>query len=317
MQKIDNGMWYTWYDRKFDAKKYLYHYTSINAALKILDSEKLRFSMISRANDTIESKPKIEFPYDDSDSDIEEKISTVKDHIQNINKYHIALLCFSKDAPKSKNNAGKEKSQTSIDENQYYTDLSGRGFALPRMWAQYAEDNCGVCLMFNREKLLSEVNKQLSGFFIEAMDVTYKKNFECVKLDKELFDSIYLQLSQDKSILVMNSFLKDKANRDFVIYNYFTKSMDWKNENEFRILMCFDKSANAKFYYLNHIFDFLEGIIIGENTSETDENLISLLADASNHSQNKEKVTLTSKSKKVIPVKKLYFDLDGCHFFDK
>ena len=84
----------------FDYNKYLYHYTGIEKAIKILYSSKLRFSEIQQTNDTSESK--IRIIYINKNGEImdenNEKIKKVNDYFR---KYHdiVRLLCFSLDQP--------------------------------------------------------------------------------------------------------------------------------------------------------------------------------------------------------------------------
>lgn len=51
--KIDNKAWLTLYDPDY--------FTSIDSAIKILYNGTLKFSKLNRTNDTLESKPKINF----------------------------------------------------------------------------------------------------------------------------------------------------------------------------------------------------------------------------------------------------------------
>ena len=54
-------VWNTWHDEHFDCDEYLYHYTSFEKTCKILFYNSLRFSTITRTNDTIEAKIKLKF----------------------------------------------------------------------------------------------------------------------------------------------------------------------------------------------------------------------------------------------------------------
>lgn len=54
-----SDVWYTWHDTEFDCEKYLYHYTSVEKASKILYYKTLRFLPIVNTNDTIESKVRL------------------------------------------------------------------------------------------------------------------------------------------------------------------------------------------------------------------------------------------------------------------
>ena len=129
--KICNEAWHTIFNPDFCEDKYLYHFTDIEKTIKILYGNALRFSKISTTNDTLESKPKIQSAHKDS-KDIFEAIN----HLASINKNYLQLLCFTKDLN------GTEDSPKG---SQVLTDYSGRGFSLPRMWAQYARNNTGIC----------------------------------------------------------------------------------------------------------------------------------------------------------------------------
>lgn len=59
MTHID--VWQTVFAGYFDTNKYLYHYTNIDKAIKIINSNNLRFSPITNTNDTSEAKRKIMF----------------------------------------------------------------------------------------------------------------------------------------------------------------------------------------------------------------------------------------------------------------
>ena len=56
----DFMIWMTLFETEFDNRAYLYHYTSFESACRILYGDSLKFSSLSRTNDTIEAKPKIQ-----------------------------------------------------------------------------------------------------------------------------------------------------------------------------------------------------------------------------------------------------------------
>ena len=59
-----SSIWKPLYVEDFDYEQYLYHYTSVEAAIKIISNNSLLFSRISNTNDTSESKMKIIFSQD-------------------------------------------------------------------------------------------------------------------------------------------------------------------------------------------------------------------------------------------------------------
>lgn len=128
---IDNKAWFTVFDEEFDSDKYLYHYTEFSKAFKILDGNCLKFSKINRTNDTLESKLKICFDKTNDNGFDYFQLSNLVQLFHEICSYNLQLLCFSMDK-KCKNN--------NVDELTKYSDYSGRGFAMPRMWAQYSNN---------------------------------------------------------------------------------------------------------------------------------------------------------------------------------
>lgn len=128
------NLWLTQFDPEFNRNMFLYHYTSFENACKILYDESLRFSSLSRSNDTLESKPKIKAKNINNEQDLKR----IFEHFDKINKSQIQLLCFSKDLSIEINQ---------INPSKIYDDYTGRGFALPRMWAQYGHNNSGVSII--------------------------------------------------------------------------------------------------------------------------------------------------------------------------
>lgn len=268
----------TIHDINFKEDFYLYHYTSFETVLKILFNNNLRFNNLYNLNDTTEYKPKIVFS----------KETTEKEQIcarcQSINR-HIKVCCFTQDNIKIKH---FPKSN-----NMYFTDRTGRGFALPRMWAQYAANNKGVCLIFNKSLLLTEIDKSFQ--IIKADSITYVERYKCFKFTPKAisdFKNQVLSRSTDDSIAASKFF---STYPDYIVQNYFTKLSDWRDEHEYRIALFSSDGENLTLHNLDH---YLEGIIIGENIDPTDEAILKKLLKKSTPMmkikfQNRE-ITLTN-----------------------
>ena len=244
---------------KVDPQKYLYHYTSISKAMKILYYETLRFSPITNTNDIFEQKPKLMF--DDSIYDDPELLKAEK-NIENYfqeNRNRVKILCFSRDNQSVNAN-------NSLTKDMQLANVIGRGFALPRMWAQYAENNEGVCLIINMKKLISKLNAE--GFKFIDKKVNYSSSYSSFKINAqeitELSKSIDNKVTDVMADLICN-------NSKYVKYNYFYKLNDWATENEYRIIILTNEDNSVK---IPKIFDFIEGIVIGNNTKEEDGYII-------------------------------------------
>lgn len=260
---IDNMAWFTAFDENFDSSKYLYHYTDINKAFKIIDGDSLKFSKISHTNDTLESKLKINF--DSINKDVHKKLVKWIQLFNDNYSSNLQLLCFSMDSDLKNNDVSN---LTSL------SDYSGRGFAMPRMWAQYASNNTGVCLVYNKQKITNLIERRLRTLLIHKSNVEYENQLFSYIFDKITIDQILDQSNLERTSSGFNiqchNFLKE--NMDFTIYNYFRKLDDWKGEKEFRFL-AFDEED----LYIKNSNDALVGVIIGEKTDITNERILCML----------------------------------------
>lgn len=228
--------------------RYLYHYTTIENCFKILYYKTLQFSSFSITNDILEQKPKV--CYSSMDVNMQEKYRKVKNMLLGRRK-KMQLLCFSQDIQKGANTATE-------------ADVTGRGFALPRMWAQYASKNQGVCLIINKKSMINQLKKLKISFYEKK--VKYCDALKVYPLDDKDVNDL------EKNI--ENPFVL--KNNDYIDANYFTKLKDWENEQEYRIAAFGNKTIK-----IENLFGFLEGIVIGANCDEVYGYLLSKLC--SNH----------------------------------
>lgn len=165
----------------FCNKEKLYHYTSLNSGLLILLSRTLRMSRPSKMNDINESYR----PTYASGCENEEVENEMKKYFQN---------SFTLD------------------------DWRVPGFAIPAMWGHYADKGRGMCLVFDKRKLLSRMKS--SGYC--QGKVCYRRNYDSsIKVKKD-----------------PQQFIKNNINKVF-----FTKSKDWAYEREYRVVCRSEKHA--------------------------------------------------------------------------
>lgn len=102
-------------------KKYLYHYTSFEAAVKIISSGKLLFSVLTRLNDINESCGP-------------------------------SLLArgTTKETQEAMKLLQRYKTLSFASDNKVV-----RGYDIPTMWGHYASRGSGACLVFEKESLLT------------------------------------------------------------------------------------------------------------------------------------------------------------------
>lgn len=266
---MNNDAFKTLHDVNYNDGSYLYHYSSFEKATKIFFYNNLRFSSIYQLNDTTEYKPKVVFY---KDSTINNEIITRCEEIN----HHIKICCFTQDNSKI--------TRLSKKNDLYFTDYTGRGFAFPRMWAQYAANNKGVCLIINKDKMEKYISDRLK--IINQGPVKYVERYKCFRFTQKAISDFQ---SQVLSRNVLDSVVAEKfmeTHPSYIEENYFTKLSDWKDENEYRIALF---SPNGENLTINNLRDYLEGIIIGENIDNVDEQILRDLL------------------KKKLPIKKIKF----------
>ncbi|MBD5542720.1 MAG: DUF2971 domain-containing protein [Lachnospiraceae bacterium] len=287
-------IWKPLYVDDFDCEKYLYHYTNFDTAIKIIHSNTLLFSSVSKTNDTSESKIKIGFEYSKTcNQDLyKDMIYKITDYLKKYTQI-VQLLCLSMDTKISESE--RKKYLAVMSHKDVYYDVSGRGFALPRMWAQYANNNEGVCFVFNKAKLLEQVKSKIA--FSKSATVKYKKFYNKYIITVDRMKSLYdkISLLENGSLTLLDMIQKDK---DFLNYNLFEKLDDWKNEHEYRIIALIDKKDSRM--PVSQMASYLEGIVVGEKMDKAYEQTIKLLSSSINPKCEVKRIQFDSRMCKVI-----------------
>lgn len=222
------------------AGKFIYHYTKLDTALeKILPNQKLRLSPLENMNDPQESHgwsgildrtPPVRLAYSE--------MPNVKSEFNEMLRKAVSkskIGCFS---------ASTAESYIGI-----LTD--GAGWCKGRMWAQYADNGRGVCLVFDKEKLVKMAKACFGEENVAARLVQYK-----------LCNEIFNNLPEPHNLVAANlegqveSYIIDNSDAIF-----FIKHSDWRDENEFRLLVRNTKGDETDL----PILGLLVGIITGIN----------------------------------------------------
>jgi hypothetical protein len=201
----------------------LCHYTRKDTALEIiLVNKEIKFSQLRFTNDPMDSMVR-PLPTFDSDvsGDIEAITSKTITLASNINPLASKIqldewkvLCLTKNLKPRIHKNGNDS-------------LFLKGYCRPHMWAQYAENNKGVCLIFDGRRLHENI-----------------KNYAVRKQCKIFHGSVsYKNAYITLDPLNVQNFLKygEKEIRDYYVKCYktifLTKYQDWKNESEYRWLI--------------------------------------------------------------------------------
>ena len=212
------------FKKQFNDTERLYHYTSFDNAMAIIATGKLRFSQLCNLNDINEAyRPEyIGIDKTASISDFDKGFSTLDKGV--ITK---AIQKF-------------QQISLSMDSDDNY------GFAISPMWGHYAQKGTGICIVFDKNKLIRKLNPDDYGI------VQYKK---------ERDGSIIIPLENTEDCTgYINSHKREI---------FFTKTSDWSYEQEFRIVKMSKRKTNR---YLD-IKDAIIAVII--NTNREGENILS------------------------------------------
>lgn len=229
-----------------NSAEYIYHYTKAETAINfILKNKNLKFSSFSKTNDPKETKEWFFIPGTNEGRDLKKYTPEYLSKILNPTlRGATNLLCFSKD---------KELTGNHLE------DTPNRGFCKPRMWAQYAENHTGVCLIFNFERFTKLFHERFS-------DKTYV--YDKVRYLDRLLADIQMEPAYIVNIDHLEKRGKDYCYDHLIKFNqrlYFEKAKDWENENEFRFVI-FECTDELYFEYQNS----LSGIIFGQDCNEED-----------------------------------------------
>lgn len=203
----------------------LYHYTKFDSFLKILDSMTLRSSPLSKMND--------------------------------LNEADLSGIDWSKDfllMYDAQNYVRTKCSVISFTQNYDVESNCREGANNPAMWAYYAENSGGVCIVLDREALIENNDDRLKNVFYTLEDVEYT----C-----EHNPHMEVQPGDCSNV------------SDLVHKNYkeifFKKDIVWKNESEVRFFV------ESPEFYLN-IKDAIKYIVLGKHLIENREHMCQILS---------------------------------------
>lgn len=235
-----------------DHNKYLYHYTSAQIAIDyILKERTLRLGSYASTNDPKERKSWL-FDFGTNEGrdlgvyNRDEQSAWLSGEF----KSKTLMACFSRDS----------ESLSGIHIN----DIFKRGFCKPRMWAQYGDSHRGVCLVFDRERLERQIDLQLADKYV-VMHGPVKY------IDRSIARDLFREQQYTINVDVL-----EVVGREEYFYRhlhthyqqlFFEKMLDWKDENEWR-LVAFSQTSDP--FYLKYK-NSLVGLVFGDETSEADK----------------------------------------------
>lgn len=220
---------------------YFFHYTTRQAAFgDILPEKKLRFSRYMDMRDPLENKS-WQFVGGAWGENEEQQVADyfAFHRMANYIRERSFLLSLTIDVPPD----------VKTDEEEPFS----RGWARARMWEPYAENHEGVCLVFDRDRLISTVVNSLRK---QGFAPPYHRRI------------IYVGAGMEKPSLDLNDLAGDvtpSTVAKFIEENhgalFFHKALDWETEHEYRFSTT---STDKKDLYVEY-GDALVAVIAGEN----------------------------------------------------
>ncbi len=220
----------------------LLHFTKFESFLKIIHSNKLRYGLLYNCNDPLEKRVITD-----------EHIHSIPQEYRREVVENGKFLSYEVDDDLIAKSFGRFE--------RYYKESlrllcfveSDNPSSHPRMWAQYGDNYQGVCLSFDKEKLLSGVadNHHIYNVDYDAPMSEINKFMQSTRISKEQFRDNYNEGFSDSFI---SNYIEDILSNPLTPYRF--KHSDWSDENETRIIGVMPEDT-----YLD-IRDSLNGIII-------------------------------------------------------
>jgi hypothetical protein len=217
----------------------LYHYTKFEiAATKILPFKKLRFNSFEKVNDPLEN-------------------------LLHLTKYEDAIFMNENisDFLKARH-FQKEWQVLSFSIDKKGDDEVAEGYKLHRMWAQYGENNVGICLEIDYEKFVTENQKIIERYhFVDAI-VEYN-NYALRAMPMSLIGKKH---NPDVQPPFVNTYdVSPRAlNKTEIKDRFFTKNTDWRSEVEYRFI-AYSENNDELFFSIK---DSLEKVYLGVGFSK-------------------------------------------------
>lgn len=226
-----------------------FHYTSQKIALNfILKEKRIRFTPFGKLKDPRESK---KWSFDiigGSPSNMEDYITKqgiIRKEFNDFIKKKCKVLCL----------CGKGNDEVNLGGNaipEYRKSLCNAGFTKSRMWAQYADNHKGVCFVFSKKALASQLATTFSNNKKYYRLVTYQYYLENFVRARKV---AYISLIRDGVDKILREQI-DKFHHEY----FFLKLMDYRDENEYRFVVVVDDNDG---YVYMPIKSTLKGVILG------------------------------------------------------
>jgi len=230
------AIWDIQHPHQFDPDQFVYHYTTRDTALEfILPERRLKLGLFGKMNDPRDAKALL-LGLSNAVSDgfeCRRIITYAGQKLKNVCK----VLCVTRDDPQFCQGG----------------NVLCRGFAHSRMWAQYANNHDGVCLVFDKQKLNEAVTQGLGykGRVFHDL-VKYKNNY----FDGPAPPPLDYQEITSKGL---ESYLDEYVDQHHQAL-FFHKNTDWEAEWEHRWVLRGNDEQEEYVYIENALIGIFLGV---------------------------------------------------------
>ncbi|MGD8971812.1 MAG: DUF2971 domain-containing protein [Desulfobacterales bacterium] len=206
-----------------DTGKYVAHYTRLDIAVDhILKNKSLRFGPLIATNDPRETQMwqfAIGTSRSKENSPFSEKLKLLAKRNPDYNrllKGGCKILCVSQD-----------------EEDALKLDFSKRACGKPRMWAQYAENHRGVCLLFDKHILHETLEKNFGRDALFCGSVAYDNFHDIISPGWPEHMNAFMLSGDDIAADGLENILRRHRDK-YHDFFFFRKNKDWASETEYR-----------------------------------------------------------------------------------
>jgi hypothetical protein len=205
------------------------HYTRMESALNILSEKKLRLNKISKTNDPRESRPLEFLTFQDfgqqKNPDVDKVNAVIRNDIPRVIMEEWKVSCFTLDSL-------IQNDTTEESLIRMHAAFLAPGYARPRMWAQYADNHKGICLLFDKNTIDTKMQQTFADRCFSGQ----------VAYDGEIFVSLSLFPPPATALItdLKNLRAVDAARKyvfDHHVALFLRKNPDWAHETEYRWLI--------------------------------------------------------------------------------
>lgn len=152
-----------------------------------------------------------------------------------------------------------EKIKRKIGSLSFSRDIDSiPGYYRPRMWAQYAENNQGVCIVFNKDLLIESINKVLN-----PLGTVYESDIQYTPPRKEFLSDELTDINRSDIVNEnVNKIEREIFDGPHRVAYLFRKHEDWNSEAEYRILFKAESEKQKPYIYIS-CSEAIEKIVFG------------------------------------------------------